>query len=413
MLDTALFSASEILDATLTLVALEEANLRDEDEGLETSPKAESALMAATDHLEGLLKLCLRTQQSELLTDALEVLHDTGQVTACEFLEGAVELAACSARDEDGRLLEMVLVPVVVSKEACHLHLTTQQCRDIAQAYRNHDPARVYSEVRVGRRLHDPAEIYSLSYHEVFALNGADSLDLRHIVSRSTQEFNHPLWHPELRFLAIHLESEPQALAQWLSGASAEQAAPEDWGSLEDPREMDDAQEGVRVALRELATDIGHILAVAYGTPLLCGVPDNLYAARQEGMLMYAHKVARLSIERQLEEQSNEPARMLVTFHAHEVNGDDSDVSQARVAVLDENGVLIAGHVIESNDWLPAKGVSELLRVICESLGLVTINQANQIIEILDEAIEPFFCTGEDWAQLPAQTLRLEQEIIA
>jgi hypothetical protein len=396
MLDTALFTASDLLAATLDVI----------DRGspdIVPTKKSEAALTKAVDRLDALIDTCLMEGTDKTLTDALEVLYDRDKPNACSLLEQTIELAASSALTPDGRLCEMVLVPVLVSKDTSHLTLPTPQGLALAEVLKTHYAVRGYSKVAVSRRLRNPEEVYRLKFSEVYALNTTDTLDFRHLASTRVDEFNHQLWHPTLRFLMVHLERKMGDVLEAFDDDADEGAGQADSEVLSE-----------HASKQALATKLGQILAVPYGTPLLCAADSNLYAARSEGMRMYAHKVAHLSIERQLTAAGGLPVtEVMVTYHTPEDEGEDSEVTQARVAIIGENAKILAGHVIESNDWFTADMVTDLLGSICGWVGLAGLQQAPEIIEIQEENIAPFFCNGETWEQLAPDSLRVEQEKIA
>lgn len=402
MFDTRMFNTSDLMDATLTLVELQEAQLRADESGAPYDAAADEALTDSCDRFYYLIAEALEEGDSESLEDAINTLTAADKLDASEFLEKAVQSAACHSYDEDGNLLETKLFPVLVSRETCHESLTLHQCKTLSDIYKKHHPDKNFTRVAVGKRLRDAEEIYSLRFHDVRELNDTGRAGFGHLATQGLQVFNDRLFHPVLRFFMVQTTTAiadgadvelEQDFQDSLGIASAEPDSP----AVTSPK--------------ELARNLANELAVLYGTPLICGTAGNLFVARREAMLMYAHTVARLSINRQLDSAQSKPVSVMATLHTDFDEGPESQVSQIRVSLVDAEKKVIAGHILECGEWFTEEDAEDLSMEICKWAKLNGFDRADGVIEILDQDLEPFFCNGENWEQLPSDSLRLDQAI--
>lgn len=393
MLDSMLISTSNLLDATLTLVSLQEQSVLAEESGKQLTEEKEAEIDDALDYFYELLEDTLDSGDSQVLEQALEALLAAGKTTECTFLESAVENAACENYDEAGNRLSLKLMPILVSKEYCNIALTPVQCSSIAQVFIKHNPHKSFHKVLVSPQLLDPSEVYSWRFTEVHAMNLEQGANLRGLVSRELQDFHNPIWHPAFKFLAIR--------------------------TIMDVNDADDFEfnaheEPVSLLLGEndlpFELEVSNILTIPYGTPLLAGPAASVYSARVTGMKLYADKVARMSVNRQVRVSGQTAEQMVLTYHTEEFEGPDSLVSQIRIAVVDSAGAILAGHIIECNDWLTLEDGMDITKDVCAGVGLGALTLNEEILEIREDFDElPFFQTDEGWAQLPSDSLRLQQ----
>jgi hypothetical protein len=405
MFETSLFSTAALLDATLTVVELQETELRAEETQSALTPEQDAALAEACEQFDGLIEQHLEEGRSDVLMDALETLQVADRHTACQFLESAIELNATRYIDDEGNRWELKLVPLVVSRETADDLMPSTLCQTLAKAISSHYAQREYAKVTVGSRLWSAEDIYALHYHEVYALNHADNHGVRHLVSHSLHQYNDRVWHPVLRFMLVHTVTAPA-----LALNADDRELDEDFAPVSDFENNPPAEQKTHVeSSQELTKELAHQLAVLFGSPMVCGSLNNIYEARKEGMLIYSHKVAHTSINRQLTKKGVRPQRLILTCHSRDPDVPEAVVDQLRVALVDERGQLLAGHVLECSDWLGAAESMDLVALIGEWAHLDSINQVREVFALDENELEPYFCTGNMWEKLANGAPRLEQ----
>jgi hypothetical protein len=405
MIDTPLFNASDLIDATLTLVSIQEAQLHAESVGAPYDEVADEELTDSSDRFHYLIAEALEEGDSTTLEYAIDTLSAAKKETESSFLEVAVQTAACHSYDNEGRLLETKLFPVLVSRETSHEYLVGRQCQKMAEVYRRHHPEKTLERVVVNPRLLDAEEVYSLRFHEVRELNDTGRAGFRHLVTQGLQETTDTLFQPVLRFLMVQTTTviadgtDPDLESDFLDSVCTE------------PDTSDTPSSLLEYVPKELARELANEMAITFGTPLMSGVEANVFVARRAGMLMYAHTIARLSVTRQLAHADAKPDSMMTTWHTYDHEGEDSPVCQIRVSLVSANQEIIAGHILECGNWFSEEDADDLCIEICKWAGLAVIARNTGVIEILDEHVEPYFCNGEEWDRLPASFLRLEQAV--
>lgn len=392
MLDTSTTLLADLLDKTLVFYELQTTEMKILDAGLEMSEADYKQLDEAFDTFEDALDNLLASKESLVLADALNTLVSKGRIEEARFLESAIHQNIASFTNEQGELFQAFLLPLVAPTEYARENIPPELCQRIG-ALVNKAFGERFQRVTVSGVLRNPHEIYNLKFHEIFELNTALPNSMRRLLTENLTDTDELLWKPTIRFILVQTVTAPVVEdGSWVVGS----------GRLG------------KETMHTLTKDIGTELSVIFGAPLGLGYLSSVNVARMDGMAMYAHNLAKLSIERQLATLPDKPTSMMVTLHTlddlDEIDPDLAEITQVRIALLGASGELVAGHILEVNDSLPPSTAQDLTELIAKWSGLRSMSKAKTPVEILEKGEEPFFCKGMQWDRLPKSSRRLSQE---
>lgn len=387
---------ARLLDSLFTLGQLETRELELAEKGQEMSTEQCEALDAAAQDFEAAISLCLETQRSSVLEDALETLYLRQFFDSADILHAEIRAQADSVWDpEEGTLYQAMLLPVVMSQDFATENVPPDFCHSLAQQIATAYKGR-FLKVVVSGVLRSPHEIYNLKFHEIQALHTSPPHAIRRLLTDNLTLTSAKESCPTLRFILVQTSTAPSDDVLAVLGESLS------------PQET-----------QSLTTSLAKSLATVFGAPLAVGHLARIWGARSDGMLSYVHSHSRESVLRQVNASGQAPASMIMTLHC-DVEADietegvanlgQEEVTQVRVSVLDAEGKLIAGHIFELNAWLSLEQAKEVVFWLGSLLGLTALNQLATTLEREPKGHAPYFLTGKDWVRPSATSLRLTQE---
>ena len=346
----------------------------------ERAEDAREEFLCLHSRLEELLTAVLSAKDEQALEGVLEQLTFDGEATPINYLRACLQSKAVGVQTDDDELSQALLLPLLVSKDMQVQRIPRELALRLEQSYLDSYSAQGVTHVHVVPRLLSATEVYSLNACDVFELNTRDPAQLRGLLTETFATTYDAVWSPALCFLCLQVRTS-------LSKSKASVSTQDE--SLS------------HSCASELATD----LAVLYGTPLIADKLHTVYTARNKGMGLFNKHVGIRSMQRQVNQSDQLPASLMATFH-----GDPTEklADELRVAILDSQDEVLAGHVLELTDWFDLEDANKLLEEFCVHFQVANLNVSQVVIESVDDPEAPLFCNGADWFPAPHEELRLE-----
>lgn len=351
----------------------------------------ENTLDKAEEILYDALEALLECGSDGILDSAISRLYAEGKVEAADELTLTIE-TACTWASAWPDTVYLLPVMLPVEKVGCF----SDEIRERLAASWNAQPAMPCSNVCFSEIILTPQEVYAMTYSEIywFHLAGGPNAD----DGDATGDQDVPPGGPGaelvgLRFMVIQGDRNENWTVP--SGRDADEESDDD--------APDDAASANERLLQAWGMEMNDVVSTAFDGPVIFGFPSDFFDARTSGMVLNMTFAARVSLTHQLESRGlfGTETRIFTSMHGDPRIGEEGIVEQIRISLVDNQGNLVAAHIVELNDWFTSDGASDLVVGLLPDFGQGVLHAVDALNDLSEDGdSEPRFYTEAGWVRL-------------